>query len=136
IVRLPHGEHGRRDAEDGGRPRPPGDRHRGRLRRHRPRAGAHGRPRRLRQDHPADRLMADGLKRVLRPLAARTLRALKTAEHWTIAQFARAVLMLLRLLPPERALAFADKVARKVGPRTSRHRVAVDNLRHAYPEKN
>lgn len=80
--------------------------------------------------------MADGLKKVLRPLAARTLRALKTAEHWTIAQFARAVLMLLRLLPPERALAFADKVARKVGPRTSRHRVAVDNLRHAYPEKS
>ena len=52
LVRLPHGEHGQRAGQDGRRPCRAGDRHRSRLRRHRQGAGAHGRPRRVRQDHP------------------------------------------------------------------------------------
>lgn len=80
--------------------------------------------------------MANGLAPILRPIIVRTLRALKTAEHWTVAQIARAVLALLRLLPPERALSFADRVARRVGPLTGRHEVALDNLRLAYPDKS
>ena len=43
-------------AEDGGRPCRAGDRHRGRLRRDRHGAEAHGKPRRVRQDHPQGRL--------------------------------------------------------------------------------
>lgn len=72
----------------------------------------------------------------LRPLVVRIARALKKAEHWLVGQLAFAVLWLLRLLPPDRALAFADKIARRIGPWASRHRVAVDNLRAAYPEKS
>ncbi len=72
---------------------------------------------------------------MLRPLAARTLRGLKTAEHWITAQAVVALLTALRKLPPEKALAFIDKAARKVGPRVGRHKVALQNLRKAYPEK-
>lgn len=64
-------------------------------------------------------------------------RHLKTAEHWLTAQFALAALSLLRRLPPDTALRFADRAARKIGPRvTSRHKLAVNNLTLAYPEKS
>ncbi|MEO3999992.1 lipid A biosynthesis lauroyl acyltransferase [Mesorhizobium sp. CAU 1732] len=71
----------------------------------------------------------------LRPLIARTLQILKQVEYWLIAQLAMAVLWLLRRLPPDRALAFADRVARRIGPWFGRHSVAMTNLRNAYPEK-
>ncbi len=60
---------------------------------------------------------------------------LKAVEHWLIAQVALTLLSLLRRLPPDKALVFAEKVARRVGPWAGRHRVAIDNLRRAYPEK-
>jgi KDO2-lipid IV(A) lauroyltransferase len=47
-----------------------------------------------------------------------------------------AVMAVLRRLPPDRALNFADQAARRVGPAIGRHRVALDNLRKAYPEKS
>ena len=80
--------------------------------------------------------MAKGGARALRPLAARTLRLAKQAEYWLVGQLAFAALWLLRLLPPDRALAFADRVARRIGPWFGRHRVAMSNLRRAYPEKS
>lgn len=61
---------------------------------------------------------------------------LKRAEHWLTAQVSLAALSLLRRLPPDTALGFAEKVARKLGPKVSRHKLAVDNLRRAYPEKS
>lgn len=72
------------------------------------------------------------MKRHLRRLGRR----LKTAEHWLTAQVALGVLSLLRRLPPDRALAVAERVARRLGPWFGRHRVALDNLRRAYPEKS
>jgi len=63
-------------------------------------------------------------------------RSLKTAEHWLTAQVSLAALSLLRRLPPDKALRFAEKTARMVGPRVSRHKLALDNLRRAYPEKS
>ena len=80
--------------------------------------------------------MGEGRGPFLRPLVARTLRLLKQAEHWLTAQLALGVLSLLRRLPPEKALNFADRVARRIGPWFGRHRVALDNLRKAYPEKS
>ncbi|TYR32454.1 lipid A biosynthesis lauroyl acyltransferase [Mesorhizobium microcysteis] len=80
--------------------------------------------------------MSEGRVPILRPLVARTLRLLKQAEYWIVAQLAMAVLWLLRRLPPDRALAFADRTARRIGPWFGRHRVAMDNLRHAYPDKS
>ncbi len=62
-------------------------------------------------------------------------RWLKLANYWLIAQFAIGFLSLLRLVPPDRALNFADRFGRWVGPKVGRHRVALDNLRRAFPEK-
>ncbi|TKT79114.1 lipid A biosynthesis lauroyl acyltransferase [Aquamicrobium sp. LC103] len=80
--------------------------------------------------------MARGREPFLRPLVYRTARWLKNAEYWLIAQAAMGALSILRRLPPDKALNFADKAARKVGPLVGRHRVALDNLRQAYPEKS
>ena len=71
----------------------------------------------------------------MRPIIAKLLQGLKQLNYWLVAQLALAVLTVLRLLPPDRALNFADRAARKVGPWIGRHRVALDNLRKAYPEK-
>jgi KDO2-lipid IV(A) lauroyltransferase len=60
---------------------------------------------------------------------------LRKFNYWLIAQVAMAAISLLRRLPPDKALAFADRTARRIGPLVGRHRVALDNLRAAYPEK-
>ena len=72
------------------------------------------------------------MKRFLRKFSRR----LKTLEHWLTAQVALAILRLLRLLPPDASLDFAERVARRIGPLIGRHRVALNNLRRAYPEKS
>lgn len=72
----------------------------------------------------------------MRPVIAKLLQGLKQLNYWLIAQLALAVLTVLRLLPPDKALNFADRAARRVGPWVGRHRVALDNLRKAYPEKS
>lgn len=79
--------------------------------------------------------MAERRAPFLRPLVARTLRIAKRVEHWLVGQLVFAILWLLRLLPPDRALNFADRAARFIGPKVGRHRVAMDNLRRAYPGK-
>lgn len=70
------------------------------------------------------------------PLKARLAYRLKMANYWVIAQGARLAFWLLRELPADRALAFADRFARRWGPWFGRHRVAVGNLRAAFPEKS
>jgi KDO2-lipid IV(A) lauroyltransferase len=72
----------------------------------------------------------------MRPVSVRVARWLQQANYWWIAQVAFGFLWLLRRLPPERALSFADRAARRVGPWFGRHRVAIHNLTHAYPEKS
>jgi KDO2-lipid IV(A) lauroyltransferase len=68
-------------------------------------------------------------------LVYRLTQALKQANYWLTAQVALLALRLLRLLPTDRALDFVDRAARRVGPWVGRHRVALDNLRKAFPEK-
>ncbi len=46
-----------------------------------------------------------------------------------------SILGLLQRFPPEKALDFSDRWARKLGPLSPRHRVAMDNLRMALPER-
>ena len=60
---------------------------------------------------------------------------LRKLNYWLIARVAMAAMALLRRLPPDTALNFADRAARRIGPLFGRHRVALDNLRKAYPEK-
>ncbi|BCG94058.1 lipid A biosynthesis lauroyl acyltransferase [Mesorhizobium sp. 131-2-1] len=76
------------------------------------------------------------LKKARRDFMFRYGRRLRQMEHWLVARLAMAMISLLRRLPPDRALNFADRVARRIGPRVGRHRVAVNNLRLAYPEKS
>ncbi|WP_410000517.1 lipid A biosynthesis lauroyl acyltransferase [Mesorhizobium sp. SP-1A] len=61
---------------------------------------------------------------------------LRKLNYWLVARIAMGAMALLRLLPPDSALNFADRVARRIGPLVSRNRVALDNLRQAYPEKS
>jgi Kdo2-lipid IVA lauroyltransferase/acyltransferase len=72
----------------------------------------------------------------MKRLPAKLLSGLRTANHWLLAQFAKAALSLLRLLPPDRALDLADRAARRLGPLVGRHQVALDNLRKAFPAKS
>jgi KDO2-lipid IV(A) lauroyltransferase len=71
----------------------------------------------------------------MRPVVVRLSQALRQANYWLTAQFALAALVVLRRLPPDKALNFADRAGRRVGPWVGRHRVALSNLRKAYPEK-
>ena len=61
---------------------------------------------------------------------------LRKANYWLTAQVALAIMRVLRLLPADKAINFADRAARRIGPLVGRHRVAIDNLRKAYPEKS
>lgn len=58
------------------------------------------------------------------------------AKDFAIGQLAMGTMGVLRLLPPDTAIDIADRIARRLGPLFGRHRVALDNLRHAYPEKS
>ena len=66
----------------------------------------------------------------------RLWRKFRHVEYWLIAQLSFLVLGTIRLLPARAAINFMDRAARRVGPLTGRHRVALTNLRHAFPEKS
>jgi Kdo2-lipid IVA lauroyltransferase/acyltransferase len=72
----------------------------------------------------------------VRALLWRAARRARGVNYWLIAQVAFATLSLLRRLPPDKALNFVDRAARRIGPLSGRHRVALANLRRAYPEKS
>ena len=59
----------------------------------------------------------------------------RQANYWIVGQITLLVLKVLRLLPPDKALDFADRFARRFGPYFGRHRLALSNLALAYPEK-
>ncbi len=73
---------------------------------------------------------------IVRRITFKTANALRTANYWLIAQAAIGLLRLMRRLPADRALDFIDKAARRLGPMVGRHKVALDNLRRAFPEKS
>lgn len=62
------------------------------------------------------------------------LRRLQLTEYWLIAKLTAAILRVLRLFPARPALDIAGWTARKVGPLSSRHKLALENIRHAMPE--
>ncbi|TIT56538.1 MAG: lipid A biosynthesis lauroyl acyltransferase, partial [Mesorhizobium sp.] len=69
------------------------------------------------------------LKKLRRDLKFRYGRQLRQVNYWLVARAAMIIMSLLRLLPVDSALNFADRVARLIGPRVGRHQVALDNLR-------
>lgn len=69
-------------------------------------------------------------------LLLKASRRLGRVNHWLIGQATRFALAVLRRLPADRALNFADRTARRFGPWFGRHRTAIANLTKAYPEKS
>lgn len=69
-------------------------------------------------------------------LITRIVLALRHFQQWLVAQAAFGFLNLLKILPADPAINFADWLVRKIGPRTGRHRLMLVNLANAYPEKS
>ena len=72
----------------------------------------------------------------MRRMRARLFAAAKNVKYWLSAQAVMIVFAILRLLPVDRALNIADAAGRFLGPWTSRHKIALDNLALAFPEKS
>ncbi|CAK7256563.1 MULTISPECIES: lipid A biosynthesis lauroyl acyltransferase [unclassified Shinella] len=68
-------------------------------------------------------------------IVTRLVLALRKFKQWLVAQCVFGLLSLLKLLPADGAINFADRVARWIGPRTRRHTLTLTNLRNAFPEK-
>lgn len=60
----------------------------------------------------------------------------RKASDFVVAQTLFLLLRLLRLFPAHAGLSIAAAVGRTLGPLTPRHKLAVENLRLAYPEKD
>ncbi|PPJ46524.1 lipid A biosynthesis lauroyl acyltransferase [Rhizobium sp. KAs_5_22] len=65
----------------------------------------------------------------------RLVLASRRFSQWAVAQFAFGFLTLLKIFPADPAINFADRLMRYLGPKTSRHRLMLTNLRNAFPEK-
>jgi KDO2-lipid IV(A) lauroyltransferase len=81
-------------------------------------------------------LLGNAFRKLRRDLAFRHGRRFRKFNYWLLARAAMTMIWVLRLLPVDRALNFADRVARRIGPWIGRHNVAVANLRKAYPQKS
>lgn len=68
-------------------------------------------------------------------IVTRLVLALRKFKQWLVAQCVFGLLSLLKLLPADGAINFADRVARWIGPKTRRHTLTLTNLRNAFPEK-
>ncbi|RYE74694.1 MAG: lipid A biosynthesis lauroyl acyltransferase, partial [Hyphomicrobiales bacterium] len=72
----------------------------------------------------------------MNPRLVKAWKIQKKARDAVTAQTLFAILRVLRRLPPQTGLRVADRMARLIGPLTPRHRLALENLRLAYPEKD
>lgn len=66
----------------------------------------------------------------------RLVLASRRFSQWAVAQFAFGFLTFLKIFPADPAINFADRLMRFVGPKTSRHKLMLTNLRNAFPEKS
>lgn len=70
------------------------------------------------------------------PWRYRFLQAVSNIVKWISAQFIFLFLKMLRLVPFETAARFFEAFARWLGPKLKRHRIAMENLAIAFPEKS
>lgn len=70
------------------------------------------------------------------PLRYRLLQPILAVRDWLSAQFIFLSLKTLRLIPMERAARLFERFARWLGPRIWRHKIIMDNLALAFPEKS
>jgi Kdo2-lipid IVA lauroyltransferase/acyltransferase len=66
----------------------------------------------------------------------RLWRKVRHVEYWLVAQLTFGLLALVSLIPARQATNFVDWAARKIGPLSSRHQVALSNLKLAFPDKS
>ncbi|MBB3918180.1 lipid A biosynthesis lauroyl acyltransferase [Rhizobium fabae] len=66
----------------------------------------------------------------------RIVLALMHFQQWLVAQVMFGFLNFLKLFPADGAIRFADRMMRRIGPLTRRHRLMLTNLRNAFPEKS
>ncbi|MCB1418806.1 MAG: lipid A biosynthesis lauroyl acyltransferase [Notoacmeibacter sp.] len=66
----------------------------------------------------------------------RMVKAAKTVEYWLTAQLTFALLWLVARLPADASLRLLERLARRFGPLTGRHKVALRNLELSFPEKS
>ncbi|RUL98743.1 lipid A biosynthesis lauroyl acyltransferase [Rhizobium chutanense] len=66
----------------------------------------------------------------------RIVLALRNFQQWLVAQVMFGFLNFLKLFPADGAIRFADRMMRRLGRRTRRHRLMLVNLRNAFPEKS
>ncbi|MBB2752412.1 UNVERIFIED_ORG: KDO2-lipid IV(A) lauroyltransferase [Rhizobium aethiopicum] len=66
----------------------------------------------------------------------RIVLALRHFQQWLVAQVMFGFLNVLKLFPADGAIRFADRMMRRLGRRTRRHRLMLVNLRNAFPEKS
>nr|WP_284739434.1 lipid A biosynthesis lauroyl acyltransferase [Rhizobium sp. CG5] len=69
-------------------------------------------------------------------ILTRLVLALRRFQQWLVAQLIFGFLSVLKLLPADPAIRFADRLMRWIGPKLSRHRLMLVNLRNAFPEKS
>ena len=72
----------------------------------------------------------------MNPKTAKLALRAKRAADYVVAQILFGLLRVVRLLPPDTGLALADRVGRLLGPLTPRHRLAKNNLRQAFPDRD
>jgi len=66
----------------------------------------------------------------------RIVLALMHFQQWLVAQVMFGFLNFLKLFPADGAIRFADRMMRRIGPLTRRHRLMLTNLRNAFPDKS
>ena len=70
------------------------------------------------------------------PLRYRIAQFLIGIRDWLLAQLLSLALWLIRLIPLKHAARLFEKFARWLGPKIWRHKVVMDNLEIAFPEKS
>ncbi|OWV90614.1 lipid A biosynthesis lauroyl acyltransferase [Rhizobium sp. R635] len=69
-------------------------------------------------------------------IITRIVLALRNFQQWLVAQVMFGFLNVLKLFPADGAIRFADRMMRRLGRRTRRHKLMLTNLRNAFPEKS
>jgi len=70
------------------------------------------------------------------PLRYRIMQSLISMRDWLFANLVFLFLNILRLVPINTSARAFERIARWLGPKLSRHRVVMDNLAIAFPEKS
>ncbi|MAZ84189.1 MAG: lipid A biosynthesis lauroyl acyltransferase [Hoeflea sp.] len=70
------------------------------------------------------------------PFIVKTFVITRKVRHWLVGTTVISLLKLASLFPADPAINAVEWLARRIGPKTSRHRLALYNLALAFPEKS